>query len=132
MQTAGEFDYPYPLDQAQEAEAERLTAERERGRRLAEVKLWALLCVRALGRDGEKPEWGGTVRQAVLQAFRQSLPIGSTPMDLDRFEEALRQVAADRGASARAAGVLLDNAPQLSALEHGMKIVQAARGKAVR
>jgi hypothetical protein len=128
----GEFDYPYPLPPEQEAEVERLAAQRERKRKIAEVKAWARLVVRALGTKDEKPAWGLVVKQAVIQAFRLSLP-SAAPMDVDRFEDTLREIAGGNALqSGRAAGVLFDDKPKLSALEHGVRVVHTARAKGAR
>jgi hypothetical protein len=122
----GEFDYPYPFSEHQEAEAARVAAKLERKRRIAEVKAWAALCVRALGTSDQKPAWGSTVKQAVVQVLRQSLP-SATPMDVDRFEDALREISEDSSRAGRAAGALLDSPAHLSALEQAVKVVRAAR-----
>lgn len=128
----GEFDYPYPLPPEQEAEVERLAAQRERKRRIAEVKAWARLVVRALGTADEKPAWGLVVKQAVMQTLRLTLP-SAAPMDVDRFEDMLREVAGGNAVqSGRTAGVLFDDKAKLSALEHGVRVVHAARSKGAR
>jgi hypothetical protein len=120
------FNYEYPLSPAQEAEVEREANQRERRRRIAQVKDWARLVVRALGTSDQKPAWGSTVKQAVVQVLRQSLPSAS-PMDVDRFEDALREISEDSSRAGRAAGVLLDSPAHLSALEQAVKVVRAAR-----
>ena len=127
--TREKFDYPYPYSEDQEREAERVSAQRERKQRVEEVQTKAALVVRALGSKG-KPEWGAQLREAVLQAIRQSLPTGTTPMDVDRFEDALKEIAGGHPlAATRAAGQLLDERDRLWALDQAAKVVRVARSR---
>jgi regulator of protease activity HflC (stomatin/prohibitin superfamily) len=115
---AGEFDYPYPLNESQEAEAERLAAQRERRRRIVEVIGAAELVLRAIGTAEPRrlPEWGTEVRQEVILELRDDFP---------DYEQILQRVTELQ--TGRVAGQVLDDAVRLSALERAERAITKAR-----